>query len=130
MAQEIKNNRLIYYTKIDDWEKIVEILSRKSGVDVNCRDESDWTPLHFGCSNRNTQLVTLLLARQSGIDAKTNSGYTPVMVAAQKGAHQIVTLLLTAGANPNCQDQYSNTALHYACLANFKDVVTVLLQCP
>ena len=53
--REVKNNKLIYYTKINDWEKSVRLLGRKSGVEVevNCRDESDWTPLHFGCFNRN-----------------------------------------------------------------------------
>jgi hypothetical protein len=53
--RKIKNNKLIYYTKINDFEKSVEIISKKSitEVDVNWIDECEWSPLHFACLNSN-----------------------------------------------------------------------------
>ena len=53
--QRMKNNKLIYYMKINDWEKCFQILSKKSMVepDINCCDESNSTPLHFASQNNN-----------------------------------------------------------------------------
>jgi ankyrin repeat protein len=51
--QIVRNNRLIYYSKINDWEKSVQLLNKKGNLDINCKDESEWTPLHFACFNKN-----------------------------------------------------------------------------
>lgn len=47
-----------------------------------------------------------------------------------RGHESIVSLLLTSGCEINAQDYYDNTALHYACIYNYKDVVATLIARP
>ena len=49
------------------------------------------------------------------------------MIAAMHGNAKILQLLLKNQANPNIFDNLSNTALHYALLYNYNDIVDLLL---
>ena len=50
------------------------------------------------------------------------------MIAAQKGADEIVSYLISRNIDVNLADRYQNTALHYACLANSRKIVEILLN--
>lgn len=70
---------------------------------------------------------------------------TPLIIAAMKyidllffkffneisrGHDSIVSLLLTSGCDINSQDYMDNTALHYACIYSYKEVILTLLARP
>ena len=128
--QTEKNQKLLYYIKINDWEQCYELISKKSEteVDINCKDESNSSPLHYACMNNNIQLVALLLAEEVDLNIQNNSGMTALMIASQKGFDGIVENLLKQTVDVNKKDVYLNTALHYGCLANNKKIVESLLN--
>lgn len=65
-------------------------------TDVNTRDESGLTALHWSCRIGNTEIAKLLLKRTRGIkiNAQDNSGWTPLHYAAMANHEEIVTMLL------------------------------------
>lgn len=131
--RRILSNKLIYYSKINDWEKAMELLSCKeesNQIQIDSCDESDWTALHFACNNGNVQLVTVLLNCGADVDLCTNTGQSALMLGAQKGAVKVVHQLLLHNPQLNTQDIYYNSALHYACLNANNSLVEMLLDQP
>lgn len=55
-------------------------------------------------------------------------GWTPVMIAAAENHADAVKFLLEQGANPNVQNQYGRTALHFAVNYSFEPIVNLLLE--
>jgi ankyrin repeat protein len=49
------------------------------------------------------------------LDIQDVNGRTPVITCLRKGLVDILRLLLEAGADPNIQDDYLQSSLHYAC---------------
>lgn len=62
------------------------------------------------------------------IDRRYGAGKTLLIHAAETGQTHIVTNLIERGANVNIQDQFGNTALHYAALGNYAVIVLALMQ--
>lgn len=52
-----------------------------SGADVNARDDSDYTPLHFAATRDSAEVVRLLLDSGAEVDAVNNKGETPLRCA-------------------------------------------------
>jgi ankyrin repeat protein len=70
----------------------------KMGVNVNARDFSAWTPLHFASSYGYTDIVHVLLdASAIIVDAKTNTGKTPLYNTIKR-KHVRAKLLIDRGA--------------------------------
>jgi len=55
-------------------------------------------------------------------------GWTPVMIAAAENHPEAVKLLLEKGANPNAQNRYGRSALHFAVNYSLEPIVDLLLQ--
>lgn len=55
-------------------------------------------------------------------------GWTPLMIAAAENHIDVVKFLLEKGANPNVQNQYGRTALHFAVNYSFEPIVNLLLE--
>jgi len=70
------------------------------GVDVNAKDRSRWTPLHFGARTGSTPAARLLIDARAEIDAEDNDGITPLhrSVVGKPKNLEIVEMLLAAGA--------------------------------
>jgi ankyrin repeat protein len=80
---------LLYFAKINDYEKCMKILTLKDFIKqkpvlINYKGSNDWCPLHYASLNGNTKLVDLLLVNEAQIDAETSSKLTPLMIACQK----------------------------------------------
>lgn len=92
------------------------LLSR--GADVNRRDGTDWTPLHWAAHNGEVETIRRLL--QAGAEINARGGHlrhTPLFTAAVNRKNLAAAVLLEAGADPNIGDHrmgYESTVLSYA----------------
>ena len=90
-------------------------------------DESGWTPLHYAAAFGHKDIVELLLANKSEVNAVDSDGRTPLHLAAYTGQTDVAGLLLTNGADVNTFDRGGWTPLHTAVAENKKDMVQWLL---
>ncbi len=84
------------------------------GVDLEVRDERNWTPLMISAFNGNEEFALLLIKCGAKITARDKNGYAPLHWAAFNGYANVVKILLDKGADPNTQSQYGWTALMQA----------------
>lgn len=98
-----------------DETSIRSILSNP-GIDVNDRDESGRTALHWACSAPlgTSAAVQALIDAGAIVNARSNFGTTPLMMACNNDIHpDVIETLLSAGANVYSQNTAGNTALLY-----------------
>lgn len=85
------------------------------GVDVNARDRSRWTPLHFAVRGRNASIVRMLLQAGAEVDPLNDEGVTPLHQCLLEIPWNLeaAELLLAAGANPD-RDRDSGSVRNFA----------------
>lgn len=92
------------------------------GADIN---HPGWTPLHYaasGTTERQNEIISLLLDHAAYIDATSPNGTTPLMMAARYGPSGAVDLLLKEGADTNLRNQLGLSAIDFAQRAERKSV--------
>ena len=98
----MSEHSLINAIEVGDLEEVKLLISR--GVNVNEKDNSGWTPLHFASRNGHLEVMKLLIseAKSVGIDIvneKNNSGCTPLQSASANGHLGVMKLLISEGAD-------------------------------
>ncbi len=83
-----------------DAARVRELL--RAGADPNMRDESRWTPLHFGAQDQALGVVMALLEAGAEVDSPDDHGNTPLWRATftSRGHGEVIRALREAGANP------------------------------
>ncbi len=92
------------------------------GADIN---HPGWTPLHYaasGTTERQTEIIALLLDNAAYLDATSPNGTTPLMMAARYGSGDAVNLLLKEGADISLRNQLGLSAIDFAQRAERKSV--------
>lgn len=84
------------------------------GVDLEVRDERNWTPLMISSFNGNEEFALLLIKCGAKITAHDKNGYTPLHWAAFNGFANVVKALLEKEADPNVLSDFGWTALMQA----------------
>lgn len=128
-AKDIKAHALIDAAWYGDLEKIQELLD--NGEDVNSRNESGETALHWSAYHSRTDVMQFLIEREADVNAKDKFGRTPLMVAVSIDSGEeieLINFLLMKGADPNLRDQWNNTALHIAAGVGSPEVIKALLE--
>lgn len=82
-----------------------------AGLDLNLRDENDWTTLHMAASFSNIRVVERLIAAECDIDAINSQRRTPLNVATFEGNRSVCAALIAAGADVNTQDELGHSPL-------------------
>ena len=113
---------------------IVPFLLRH-GADVNARDFSLSTPLHYALGCGNVEAAQLLLESGADIEARNDQGMTPLYMEMdimgtdlEDRARDVMQLLLERGANVNAQDNDGATPLLTAAGAYSVDISSTLLE--
>ncbi|GAB4115399.1 MAG: hypothetical protein Fur0026_01220 [Sideroxydans sp.] len=98
------------------------------GVDLEVRDERDWTPLMISSFNGNEEFALLLIKCGAKIAARDRNGYTPLHWAAFNGFANVVRALLQKGADPNAVSQFGWTALMQAATRGHLQACNILVE--
>lgn len=110
--------------------KILELINQ--GKDVNAKNEKSFTPLMVAAENGQVETIELLLNKSADINAKTEmvffKGYTALIAAVSGGHARAVKILIEKGADVNTKFQGRWSSLVIASVANYKDVVEILLK--
>lgn len=142
------NSALLSAAKSNSVDMCLEYLSRAaaSRPDVDAKDSSGWTSLHFACQNKSLNLVRILLQNKATVNVDDNNYITPLMVACAqypfplmsfieietgfesfRGSLEILSVLMNHGANCETVDSKLNNAMHYAVATNSVDCTRFLM---
>ncbi len=95
----------------------------------NARDRDGNTPLHWAAYFRQTEFGKFLLDRGANIRALNRRGITALHMAAVSGSADFARMLFERGRiDPNAQDEFGNSPLHYAAYHSHKEVAEVLFR--
>ena len=96
-------------------------------VDVNERQGSGATALHWAVHRDDIELVNLLIEAGADVDAMNDIGVMPLSLACENGSASMVEVLLKAGADSNAVLRTGETALMRAAFVGDLDTVDTLL---
>ncbi|NWX06675.1 ASZ1 protein, partial [Caloenas nicobarica] len=105
--------------------KTVELLlSRNADPNITCRKQM--TPLMYAARKGYPQVVALLVAHGSHIDAQDENGYSALIWAAQCGHKNVIFKLLELGADKNLQTKDEKTAAELAKINKHSEIYSLL----
>lgn len=78
---------------------------------VNCKDTSQFTPLHWAAFVRNSAITRLLLENGADLSPKNKKGDTPLNIAISRGSKEIINLLLDHGAEYDATGEKAKNVL-------------------
>lgn len=106
--------------------KVAELLAK--GVEVNCKDEDHFTPLHRSVIRGRTEVAKMLLQHGADANYEGKSGNRPLHNAAFWGFPETTKILIEFGAKVNSSNDNGDTPLHMAALNGRTEVSMVLLD--
>ena len=109
--------------RISDIKKVLN----DDTVDVNVKDSSGCTALHWACWNGYRDVAELLLDNGANIEARSSINSTPVMWASWNGQTSTTRFLLDRGCVVNADNKDGYTPLHCACRNSSTECVKELL---
>ena len=96
---EESNEKLFKAARGGNLEMFLQALS--SDENVNVRDHTGQTPLHYAVNGNHVKLIQELLNRGADVTAEDNNGYTPLMLAKKKGREKVIKLLSNEDDTPH-----------------------------
>jgi ankyrin repeat protein len=99
------------------------------GVNVNEKNNQEWTPLHCASRKGHNECIITLLNAGAYFNDKDNHECTPLHYASMNGYKECVISLLSVAetsANINDKDKYGCTPLHYASGYGYECIITLL----
>ena len=113
---------------------IVRCLVENRNCDVNVRDNTGYTPLHYAAHKGHMDIVRCLVEnRNCDVNVRDDTGYTPLHYAAHKGHIDIVRCLVeNSNSDVNDVNVRESTGytplLHYAAREGHMDIVRCLVE--
>ncbi|BCK87863.1 hypothetical protein MIZ01_1660 [Sideroxyarcus emersonii] len=121
---EYKRNELLQYgydftangllKSVDDNNQNAVQIFLSCGVDLEVRDDRNWTPLMVAAFNGNLAFAELLIKCGARVSTQDKNGYTPLHWAAYNGHTEVLKMLIEKGAEPDAPSQFGWTALMQA----------------
>ncbi|GAB9471073.1 Dead deah box rna [Globisporangium polare] len=99
----------------------------KGKPDLGATDSTGQTILHLAAQYEEEEAMEIILRAKPKVDAADPKKMTALHVAAGKGSVELVKLLVERGhANVNAVDAKGNSPLHWVCINNGSDAVTLI----
>ena len=126
--EDIESNiELLKYSKKGDKEKVLEILNNPK-ININYKNETGWTALHYACDEGNLKIVEILIKAHADINIKNNDKKSALHLSAFRGYFDITKLLIDNGADINSLDNEKNLAIHLCALRGHNELLSYLLD--
>ena len=77
---------------------ILNVLLDVPNVDINIRDNNDWTPIHIASINNKLEALVVLVQRGGDIHLRNNEGRTAMFYGHRDGHTRIIDYLVSQGA--------------------------------
>ena len=106
---------------------VIQALIEK-GAEVNPKDRSGETPLHYATENGGMPVAGFLIAHGADVNAKNDKGETPLHSATFWGYQQMIELLIAHGADINARTNEGQTAMDIAAQRDYSGLVTLLRE--
>lgn len=103
-----------FHEKQDSSRYEVVMLLLNHGAQVDCRDNENYTPLHFSARYGREKIISLLLDSGASPAARSDRGYTPLILAAGAEHPETMQLLLGSGSRLEEMDDLGRTPIHTA----------------
>ncbi|KAI9137263.1 ankyrin repeat-containing domain protein, partial [Paraphysoderma sedebokerense] len=110
----------------NDLERIKELLTGSDlepKVDVNCKDEYGYTPLHAAASYGHEEVVKYLIQMGANVNIRDEDGDTPLHVTESLST---LMILLNHGADPLVRNYVGKTPYHVYLEEELDDVSAYL----
>ena len=98
----------------------VKYFVENKGVDINVKDDDDWTPLSLAAKhNSDVDVLKYLISKCNDVKTKSSTGRTLLHFAAQSNSNvDVLKYLISQGINANSKNQKGLTPLHDAAGSN------------
>lgn len=80
-------------TELNNYDLVAYLLDNGADVNVVCRGDRNWTPLHRAVANRNGRIARLLVQRGANLEARDTDGRRPVDLVETYGDNGVRGLL-------------------------------------
>jgi len=112
--------------KLGDGQRVLKYLS--AGTEVNQRDETGATALHWAALGGHDHIIRQLLDAKADVNAaEAGSGMTPLHGVARWNRLTTAKLLLANGAKVDVRDRFGRTPLFDAMVKNRFEMIDLLL---
>uniref|UniRef100_A0A8H7TN95 Uncharacterized protein n=1 Tax=Bionectria ochroleuca TaxID=29856 RepID=A0A8H7TN95_BIOOC len=118
---------LMISASVPDNEPVLTLLISK-GADVNAKNNSGQSALHFVASKKNLDIARLLIDNKASTRVRDRRGQYPIHRAAAVGSAPMVALLLQNKSPLNATDNEGYTPLHHAIAEGHGDTAVALLK--
>ena len=127
MGIEYDLNKLCFYIQ-NNKINIVSLFIDSGMLNVNEKNESGLTPLHFAVSLNSKEASLLIIQNGANVNDKANEGITPLHIAALENLNEIGVLLIEKGADVNIKSVNNNTPLHMATTEHSEEIALTLIK--
>ena len=119
----------LHVAVIHDDEVLTDLYLKLYFAELNAKDVSGCTPLHYAVRNNNLLIAQMLLHHGARVNDMTSAQLTPLHIAVSNRSKGMVNLLLNHGADVNPEENFQNKtplfmAVEYGCI----DIVRILLK--
>ncbi|XP_039175955.1 CARD- and ANK-domain containing inflammasome adapter protein-like [Crotalus tigris] len=98
------------------------------GLDINVRNEEQYTPLLLACKTGKIKSAKVLIEKGASLKDKAPNLSSPLHLAVEAGASSIAQMLLQKGIDPNITAQGNQMPLHVAAIYNRGALVDLLIE--